>query len=705
MWKFFKRFLRKEQFGYGWVGDEREQLDERNYHTEEIFKSYPSPNWIEKKPSEWRKFEPIRNQSTSGSCVAHSLALALGIENYLEEGKFEILSARFIYSRGYVEPDGGMYYLQALEIARKEGTCLEQQMPSIGLNENAMRRRDDETPNVRWVAQIYKANSYVFLPLDIDVIAGIIEQTKKGILLGVRFNQGGFSKPEVVLDKNGIFGHAICFHPDTLILTKNGYKKITEIKAGDYVLTHKGRWQRVSRVLERDYEGYLFKIYAKNQIRPILATPEHPFYVINGSQYVRKDYAISRGFMWKKAEDLKIKDFLLANFTSPITQLDRNYALFDEDIAYLVGLYLADGNLKRNFVNGKYYKGFAAVRFSLNREKDSKIIEKVVRIMKSKFNLEPKFYYSPRNKAVQVIFYSTKIANWFAKIAGRPNKKRLDYRIIFNSPKDVLRSLLEGWIDGDGSIQIGNKNQNIYWRLFTSDEKLALQIQLILQKLNMVYSVFHRKPAHNITRRIKSSGGFDFLISPYANKIKTRNFYHKIGELKRIKKIEKIKYVGKVFNLEVENDNSYMAENVAVHNCATDYTLYNGKKALIFQNSWGRDDWGINGLGIINEEQFKNGVVLGVYLVDFKYEPQKINKPKMFINANYLNVGDRGSEVVKLQIGLQWLGYFPANQECTGYYGGITRQAVRDFQKNYGLLVTGTADLNTIKKFNEIFGR
>jgi hypothetical protein len=348
MWKFFKRFFRKEQFGYGWLGDEREYLDERNYHTEEIFKSYPSPNWIEKKPSEWRRFEPIRNQSTSGSCVAHSLALALGIENYLEEGKFEILSARFIYSRGYVEPDGGMYYLQALEIARKEGTCLEQQMPSIGLNENEMRKTDDETPNVRWVAQIYKANSYVFLPLDIDVIAGIIEQTKKGILLGTRFNKGGFANPEVILDKNGIYGHAVC---------------------------------------------------------------------------------------------------------------------------------------------------------------------------------------------------------------------------------------------------------------------------------------------------------------------------------------------------------------------CTSYTLYKGKKALIFQNSWGRDNWGINGLGIITEEQFKNGVVLAAYLVDFKYEPQKINKPKLIINARNLKVGDRGNDVIKLQVGLQWLGYFPAEQECTGYYGGLTRQAVREFQKNYSLQVTGIADLNTIEKFNEIFGR
>jgi peptidoglycan hydrolase-like protein with peptidoglycan-binding domain len=76
----------------------------------------------------------------------------------------------------------------------------------------------------------------------------------------------------------------------------------------------------------------------------------------------------------------------------------------------------------------------------------------------------------------------------------------------------------------------------------------------------------------------------------------------------------------------------------------------------------------------------------------------------LVINARSLKVGDRGGDVVKLQIGLQWLGYFPSNQECTGYYGGLTRQAVRDFQKNNGLSVSGIADFNTIQKFNEIFG-
>ncbi|MBS7621538.1 peptidoglycan-binding protein, partial [Candidatus Bathyarchaeota archaeon] len=312
-----------------------------------IFKGEAKVEWKEKKPSEWKRYLPIRNQSTSGSCVAFAIALGLGTENLIEENKFEVLSARFIYSRGYVPETGGMYYLNALEIARKEGTCLEQQMPSDGKNEAEMRVKDD-TANMRWVAQIYKANSYVFLPLNFDRWAQFLaENPNKVILTGLRFNPGGFSSGEVVLDRNGVYGHAV----------------------------------------------------------------------------------------------------------------------------------------------------------------------------------------------------------------------------------------------------------------------------------NIV-----------------------------------------------------------------------------------DYTLWKGQKALVFQHAW-TDKWGFGGLGIITEEQFYRGVILGAYLIDFKYEPSTKPKPVLVIYANTLKVGDRNRDVVKLQVGLQWLGYFPADVECTGYYGGITRQAVREFQKAYNLNVTGIADFNTIKKFNEIFAQ
>ena len=40
-----------------------------------------------------------------------------------------------------------------------------------------------------------------------------------------------------------------------------------------------------------------------------------------------------------------------------------------------------------------------------------------------------------------------------------------------------------------------------------------------------------------------------------------------------IKKIKIIKFSGKVYNFEVEEDNSYIANNLAVHNCMPETTV------------------------------------------------------------------------------------------------------------------------------------
>lgn len=50
-----------------------------------------------------------------------------------------------------------------------------------------------------------------------------------------------------------------------------------------------------------------------------------------------------------------------------------------------------------------------------------------------------------------------------------------------------------------------------------------------------------------------------------------------------------------------------------------------------------------------------------------------------------LKYGDTGSEVLYLQRCLKSIGYFPANQDCTGYYGSVTRSSVFQFQRDFAV--------------------
>lgn len=70
--------------------------------------------------------------------------------------------------------------------------------------------------------------------------------------------------------------------------------------------------------------------------------------------------------------------------------------------------------------------------------------------------------------------------------------------------------------------------------------------------------------------------------------------------------------------------------------------------------------------------------------------------------AMTLNIGTQSEHVLNLQERLSSLGYF--KKGITGYYGKITKEAVRDFQKAYGLSVTGSADSATLAKLNQMVG-
>jgi len=138
--------------------------------------------WIEKEP---RKF-PIRNQDGSKSCVAQATAKILGINNFLEEKEFIELSAKDIYTRRKND-GGGMFGVNALEIACDFGATLESLMPSQNMNEEEINKIDRKKYHTQ-IGKIFKGKNYIQLPFNIDLIGQQI-QKGKGVLLFFRFNR------------------------------------------------------------------------------------------------------------------------------------------------------------------------------------------------------------------------------------------------------------------------------------------------------------------------------------------------------------------------------------------------------------------------------------------------------------------------------------------------------------------------------------
>ena len=210
LFNLFRKKSKEENLG-GLLNDPRPLIEkEKDYLAEEIFEFSPHV-WKERNEKDWRKY-PIFNQDGSSSCVSMAVSKAMGIENVIEENKFVHFSARDIYTRRKNFPYKGMYFQNGMEIASKSGSTIEQLMPSQKLQETDMNRSYDRTNLTEQVALPGKMGGYFRLPIDIDKIAKVIESTKKGILLGVKFGPNEWNRkvPKVLISySQSKYGHAV----------------------------------------------------------------------------------------------------------------------------------------------------------------------------------------------------------------------------------------------------------------------------------------------------------------------------------------------------------------------------------------------------------------------------------------------------------------------------------------------------------------
>ena len=182
----------------------------------------------EKKESNWRKYV-IRNQKQTGTCVAHAVVKSIGINNYIEEGKFLDLSPRFIYAQRSNSGEG-MYGPNAVDIACKAGSPLEVQLPFIN-NEAGMSSISDATEFDKQVALIAKPKNYVFMDTnDIDEVAKHIESTKSSVVLFFKFNNSEWkSVPKIKSGAVVNSYHAVCgtngilYNGDTAIVIEDSW--------------------------------------------------------------------------------------------------------------------------------------------------------------------------------------------------------------------------------------------------------------------------------------------------------------------------------------------------------------------------------------------------------------------------------------------------------------------------------------------------
>ena len=371
-----------------------------------------------------------------------------------------------------------------------------------------------------------------------------------------------------------------CVPPETLIKCEFGWKRIDQIKPGDYVYTHKNRLQIVKKIMSKEAPSFLISFKTIGDYNDLLLTEGHEVFAIK-RESVLDGHDISNNKKrniipeWIKPENLERLDYLTEAVF--ISKIYPNYDV-NVDIAYLMGLYLGDGSISEE---NRYGNRINAVSIECDAKHDS--IYR--RIATACFNLgwSVSFSYTTKNTLRATIRHE-KFGTLVKKLFGNNSHTKSIHQSVFNWGDDCKKSFIGGYIDADGHYD----GKSL--RISTVSEDLSFFIKHLIWSVDIPATI-QKDIISDTIGEFKSTTGFGYIIRiskfnisnliGYCQKVPVdfkckhsgpRNFIFRYNDGKYIAKcINSVDRIDTpcdmVWNLEVAEDNSYVANNFIVHNC------------------------------------------------------------------------------------------------------------------------------------------
>ena len=257
---------------------------------------------------------------------------------------------------------------------------------------------------------------------------------------------------------------------------------------------------------------------------------------------------------------------------SPRIKPVKRFINVDEDFGRFMGYYLSEGYTSTRHVDNVKN----SVVFTLG-EHEKDFIDDIVGLCESIFGIKPAISVNSNDHSCKISVNSVFVANIVFDIMGTGYNKKLLSSEYYHCNDDFIRGLLIGAFRGDGC---------------TFEDKVLMDLvnpQLVRQLHDLSISIgltpgmrdYKNQSGNRTTSlflRSISSANYDFIIDVAKNLSRfhepskpkrINNFQHRDGHgmLSRILGKETSSPVDKVYNLEVEEDHSYLAEGISVHNC------------------------------------------------------------------------------------------------------------------------------------------
>ncbi len=388
----------------------------------------------------------------------------------------------------------------------------------------------------------------------------------------------------------------MCFPPGTKVLTPHGQRPIEDLQEGEVVIDEHGDEQPVVETMERNVDEELIEITPARLNKPIRATGEHPFKVVRDGD-----------IQWVDARDLTADDKLVLGhsvtendltldetldlstvasgplvFTDGGAVINREYhgaskgtqpAAIDTDVpvrdfATVAGWYLAEGCVV-------YRRGIPnEVTFTLHADEHEAVAE--IRGALASFGVSTRVERIDERTTQRVHVESASFAQLIEGLFGTGNADKRIPEFLWTAPLETQARIVEALVDGDGKLEKRGSSQRVQLKLTCEaviDWVFQVGLRCGVQFSRHQRTPDARQPTYGLSASVSTALDtplerlFDDIPADFRVTDRTKQAHG--YEVVDINQLEFVEYTGPVYNAEVAETHTYIADDVVVHNCET----------------------------------------------------------------------------------------------------------------------------------------
>jgi len=368
-----------------------------------------------------------------------------------------------------------------------------------------------------------------------------------------------------------------CFVAGTLVLTDKGYKPIESVMEGDKVLTHTNSFRNVVRAMKRNYCSMVYTLSVP-VAHTFVCTENHPLYVRrmyhkghNGDRTfaapqwlspkemmhdlttdrVQRTLGYHIGYAINKEERLPNWNGTDINHWGHHKSEDRLSEMFPVgDFWYIMGRYVGDG-WKRV---GETSKGIVICCGGRHEKELTNAFDKLhLHYNKSEERTVRKYHIC-----------SKELCEFVERYGYYAYGKRIDFETL-SLPIPLLKCFIDGLMESDGYVA-----SNGLRKISSVSEELVYGIgQCVAKVYHRPFSIYKTKRPSKVTIEGRVCNQRDtYTVTWKETESKQDRAFYENGYIwVPILKLEWAKSRTVVYNLEVEEDNSYTAFGLIAHNC------------------------------------------------------------------------------------------------------------------------------------------